>query len=101
MSKRLDLITEEKEGTSHQATLVTGRINLIYYIHQEEIKKPKVWPKKGDHDGTRTRTRMGKRSDLCNKGQGSASHQAALALARCKGMSKRLDLRNKEQESTK
>ena len=30
MSKRLDLITEEKEGTSHQATLVTGRINLIY-----------------------------------------------------------------------
>ena len=29
MSKRLDLVIEEKEGTSHQAALVIGGIKVI------------------------------------------------------------------------
>ena len=45
----------------------------IPYIRSEteKMEKPGVWPKKGAHDGTRTRTHVGmiKRLDLRNKGQ--------------------------------
>jgi hypothetical protein len=34
MSKRLDLAIQEQEGTSHQAALVVGGINVISYKHR-------------------------------------------------------------------
>jgi hypothetical protein len=58
----------------------------IPYIRSEteKMEKPEVWPKKGPHDGTRTRTHVGmsKGLDLRNKGQESTSHQAALVTGR-------------------
>jgi hypothetical protein len=76
MSKRLDLRNKQQRTGKHEPSSCACNRAHRSYIHQEKMEKPEAWPKKGAHDGTRTRTHAGmsKRLDLRNKGQESTSH---------------------------
>jgi hypothetical protein len=68
---------QQRTGKHEPSSYACNRAHKSY-IHQEKMEKPEAWPKKGAHDGTRPEPTchvgMSKRLDLRNKGQESTGH---------------------------
>jgi hypothetical protein len=87
----------EQAGDGHQAVLAARAVCIVQAAsakdcaeqrkkdsvyprsETEQMKKPEALPKKGAHDGTRTHVGMSKRLDLQNKEQESTGHQAKIS----------------------